>query len=280
MRRTIIVAFLFATVSSAQSQKPVFEVSTVKPSAVLGPINSSPGRFIAAGSSLKGLVTYAYRMKDYQVLGGPSWMSTDRWEIQATVPDGVVVPRPTNMEELEKALRTPDAIALMLQSLLEERFKLKMHLETKDLPIYELTVAKGGPKLTLADDQRPIVFGTAPALPERLPNGLPVLTRGGYSIRGGPSRLFQGRAIAIWQLINVLYVDLDRPVVDKTNLKGLYDVKFEWAPQNLQAAPETAPAGASLLTTAIQEQLGLKLESTKGPVEVIVVDSAQKPSGN
>jgi len=282
MRRAIIFACLFATVSSAQSQRPAFEVATIKPSAIIGPIDSSPGRFIAAGQPLKGLLTYAYRMKDYQVFGGPNWMSTDRWEIQATVPAGVIVPRPKNMEELEKALRSPDPVALMLQSLLEERFQLKMHLDTRELPIYELTVAKGGPKLTLADDQSPIVFGTAPVPPQRLPNGLPALTRGGYSVRGGGggNRLFQGRAIALWQLVNILVGDLGRPVIDKTNLKGLYDVKLEWAPQNLQAGPEAAPAGASLLTTAIQEQLGLKLESTKGPIEVIVVDNAQKPSEN
>jgi uncharacterized protein (TIGR03435 family) len=282
MRHAIIVACLFAVVSSAQSQRPSFEVATIKPSSVIGPIDSSPGRFIAAGQPLKGLLTYAYRMKDYQIVGGPNWMSTDRWEIQAKVPDGVIVPRPKNMEELEKALRSPNPIALMLQSLLEERFQLKMHLDTRELPIYELAIAKGGPKLILADDQSPIVFGTEPVLPQRLPNGLPALERGGYNVRGGVGgkRSFQGRAIALWQLVNIFVGDLGRPVVDKTNLKGLYDVKFEWAPQNLQAVPEAAPALASLLSTAIQEQLGLKLESTKGPVEVIVVDSAQKPSEN
>jgi uncharacterized protein (TIGR03435 family) len=81
-------------------------------------------------------------------------------------------------------------------------------------------------------------------------------------------------------VVNLLVNELGRPVVDKTGLTGLYDVKLEWAPETLQAVPENVPPGASRLTTAIQEQLGLKLESTKGLVEVIVVDSAQKPSEN
>jgi uncharacterized protein (TIGR03435 family) len=88
------------------------------------------------------------------------------------------------------------------------------------------------------------------------------------------------KSYSLLRIVNVLVNELGQPVVDKTNLKGLYDVRFEWAPENLQAAPENALPALPLPATAVQEQLGLKLESTRGPVEVIVVDGAQKPSEN
>jgi uncharacterized protein (TIGR03435 family) len=278
MRLAAFMVSLLAALSAGLAQKPAFEVASIKPSTVGGPITTPPGRFIAVGQSLKGLIEHAYRVRDYQILGGPGWMSSDRWEIQAKVPDGVIVPRASTMEELEKMLTTPDAVSVMLQSLLQERFQLTMHRENRELPIYELSIGRGGSKMTLAEDQTPIVFGPPPSGPPIITQAL---TRGGYSIRSRPDRRsFEGKAISLWRVVNLLVNELGRPVVDKTGLTGLYDVKLEWAPETLQAVPENVPPGASRLTTAIQEQLGLKLESTKGLVEVIVVDSAQKPSEN
>jgi uncharacterized protein (TIGR03435 family) len=120
MRLAIVIASLVVTLSPSQAQRPAFEVASVKPSTVIGPINTPPGRFIVVGQALKTLIGYAYRMRDYQIFAGPGWMSNDLWEIQAGVPEGAVVPRPSTMEELEKSLTTPDTIAVMLQSLLEE----------------------------------------------------------------------------------------------------------------------------------------------------------------
>jgi uncharacterized protein (TIGR03435 family) len=138
-----------------------------------------------------------------------------------------------------------------------------MHRESRELPIYELSVARGGPKMTLADDQTPPVLG----IPlERAPNGMPTLPRGSLGVSVGVDRrIMEDKAIPLWRMVNVLVNELGRPVVDKTNLKGLCDVRLEWAPENLQAAPENGLATAPLLTTAVQERLGLKLESTKGP---------------
>jgi uncharacterized protein (TIGR03435 family) len=216
MRMVIVFASLFVTLSSSQPQRPTFEVASIKPSTVIGPINTPPGRFIAVGQSLKTLIGYAYRMRDYQIFGGPGWMNTDRWEIQAKVPEGVIVPRPSTMEELEKSLTSPDPIALMLQSLLEERFQLKIHRETRELPMYEGSVSRRGVKMTLADDRSPLVFGPPP---ERPPNGMPALTRGSLSVRFGPDgRVMEGKAIPLWRVVNVLVNELGRPVIDKTNL--------------------------------------------------------------
>ena len=281
MRFVILVASFFVTLTSSQAQRPAFEVASLKPSAVVGPINTTPGRFIAVGQSLKALIGFAYRKRAYQIFGGPEWMSADRWEIQAKVPEGVVVSQPSTMEELEKSLTTPDAIALMLQSLLQDRFQLKIHHETRELPIYVLAVAPGSPKIIFSEDQTPLVFGGGGTPLERLPNGMPVLTRGSFSIRSRTDRrIMEGKAIPMSRIVNLLVNELGRPVVDKTNLKGLYDVRLEWAPENLRADPENGAPVAPMLTTALQEQLGLKLDSTKGPVEVIVVDGAQKPAEN
>lgn len=275
----ILIALVIGTLALGQAQRPTFEVATVKPTKISGPVNSPPGRYIATGSPLKALIGYAYAMRDFQIFGGPNWISTDLWEIQAKIPDGVVIPRPSTMEEFEKALATPGPDKLMLQSLLEERFQLRIRRETRELPIYELTVASGGLKMTLAADQSPLVFGP---LPELSPGGRPALIRGSLGIRSSPDRrVMEAKAIPLSQLVlSVLMREVGRPVIDRTGLKGLYDMKLEWTPENLQAGAQNGLLAAPLLTTALQEQLGLRLESTRGPVEVLVVESAEKPSEN
>src|SRR5436853_7296898 len=117
--------------SQAPAQKPSFEVASVKPSTRRGPINTPPGgRFIAVGQSLRILIGYAYRLRDFQVIGGPAWMDNDLWEIQAKAEEGTVVPRPPT-RTVADAMKI-DTTALMLQSLLEERFKLKLHRKTRE----------------------------------------------------------------------------------------------------------------------------------------------------
>jgi uncharacterized protein (TIGR03435 family) len=263
--------------------KPSFEVASIKPTTARGPVNTSPGgEYVAAGQPLKALIALSHRIRGFQVLGGPAWVGTDLWEIQAKAPEGRVPARST-----QRDLNKPDVMDLMLQSLLEDRFQLKLHQETRQLPVYELVVAKGGPKLTLSENQGPILPRDPSAPIRRQPNGLPEMIRGMYSIGGFGTvpggRKFEGKAIALSALINQLIGMMNRPIIDKTNLTGLYDIKLEWIPDNLQATPGGPPAPDSegpTLTTAIQEQLGLRLESTKGPVEVIVIDSVQRPTEN
>ena len=312
MRRIPVVLSLVAVASAAvylparQSvQKATFEVASIKSvaSGRRGPINTSPGGlFVAAGQPLQGLITYAYRVRDYQIIGGPTWINLELWEIQAKTPEGSVAPHPrvsrTRPEEMERLLNEPDVISLMLQSLLEERFRLKVHRETRELPIFEVVVAKGGPKLRLSEDQHPVdpVDGQRPPLPP-LANGLPVLQPGSYRISRKPngSMRFAAKGLPLWTLINSLKSTLGRPVIDKTDLKGLYDYELEWAMDPVQVPPSAGdsptgsngglppagdPSSGPDLATALQEQLGLRLVPAKGPVEVMVIDSVQKPTVN
>ena len=274
-----LFGFAIATISWAQTpltKKPAFEVASIKlntaseGNAGLG--DQPGGRFVASRIFLRRVIQYAYR-DNQQFLGGPDWLDTDRWDIEAKAPEGTVPGRnnPINVA-------VPDTIALMLQSLLEDRFKLKAHRETRELPVYELTVAKGGAKVRLSEDQ------TTPAA---LVGG--GAQRGAVLPRGG-IRLGRNDMEAQAQPISLLAAALGvltagRPVLDKTGLKGLYDIKLQWtpdpglmAPVNPGAAP-TVPAGPSLFS-ALEEQLGLKLESSRGRLPVLVIDSIDRPVRN
>src|SRR5207249_420833 len=218
-----------------------------------------------------------------------------------------------------------DQMQLMLQSLLEDRFQLKVHSEKREVPTYNLVVAKNGPKMKLSEDQsRPIPQGTPPPPPCTPPSatdatagqrGIPPpfdprgpTPRGVTRMSGSPSggMTMTATAVPISTLVNMLQGWAGRPIIDKTDLKGLFDFKLQFSPEGLpnlptpfgpipgpgpgpgggpagNAGPTAPPALASdpapSLFTAIQE-LGLKLESTKGPVEVLVIDSVQKPTEN
>jgi len=210
---------------------------------------------------------------------------------------------------------------LMMQSLLEERFQLKAHKETRELPIYNLVVAKDGPKLKASADQTPSpLVASGPPQPcdpesaNRIPPALPPppppgggrggfpdissLPRGAMMMMMSPTGMtMAANGAAIGNLVNFLSQQVGRPIVDKTDLKALFDFKLTFSPEGIQTPfgglppPGGGPAPGGLNTTAnatdpnpslftaIQE-LGLRLESTKGPVEVLVVDSVQKPTEN
>ncbi len=273
--------------AQAPAQKPSFEWATVK-AGVAGDNQSRigveiDGRFLATNVTLKQVMHSAYFVHDYQILGGPSWIATDRWSIEAkTEPESIFLPRkPSDVPGA-------DPLALMVQSLIEELFQLKVHCGTGFFPIYELVVGKGGLKMQLAEDQTPRGSGRASETPPpRLPNGLPALTN--YASRWGftPNGMyFDSKAVPLDRLVRILVNVTNRAVIDKTGLTGLYDIKLEWTPDNLQAPflptsdraqVPASPAGPSLMT-AIEEQLGLQLLSASGGrVEVIVIDSVQKP---
>jgi uncharacterized protein (TIGR03435 family) len=164
----------------------------------------------------------------------------------------------------------------MLQSLLEDRFQLKMHREMREEPVYELTVAKNGSKMKLSSDQSSSETLAVPTTVDAIPRGR-IMTRG---------TTLAGNAVPVAPLVAILSDIARRPIINKTGLSGLYDFKLEWSPELMQGAgangqPPPSPnnAGPSLFT-ALQEQLGLKLESAKEPVEVLVIDSVQRPSEN
>ena len=265
-------------VQAGGAVRPAFEVASIKRSSSDGRImirNSPGGRFSTQGTPLRLLIGNAYRVRDSQISGGPSWMSSDRWDIEAKAESGADL--------------TPGQVQLMLQSLLADRFQLKLHSETRELPIYELMVAKNGPKLKAVPPPERPAPGAAPLAP--VPGG--PMPAGGFRIGRGE---MEAAAVPLATLIQALSQQLGRMIVDKTGLTGTFDIKLTWTPDPGQtlggpfgagpvpggpeiAPPPADPNGPSLFT-ALQEQLGLRLESTKGPVDVLVIDSVERPSEN
>ena len=302
MRRLALpyLAFALAVPLFAQAppKKSAFEVVSVKPSAPAGgplTIGARGGRFTATNAPVKLIIQLAYQpangagMLPDQVIGGANWITTDRYDIEGK-PAGDT-----------RAMLLPQMWP-MVQSLLEVRFNLKAHPETRELPVYNLVVAKGGPKIKLSADQTPLPTNpdasplnpNAPALPATPPTprsnaGGSQTLRGTTQVNSSPSAAgavitVSGTAIPIEQLRRSLQSYAGRTVIDKTGLRGLFDVRLQFTQQPLSADPGGAPGGASLteaptLFTAV-EQLGLKLESAKGPVYVLVIDSIDKPSMN
>ena len=275
----IVIAIPILSQTPAE-KRPSFEVATIKPTdpGQRGTqINYQPsGRLVMRGITVLGMVTSAYNVRNFQVTGGPGWVSNDRWDIEARPEEGSIPPQAYPPDPTK-----PNPTALRLQSLLEERFQMKLHRETREQPIYELSIAKGGPKIKLNDDQTPY------RPPEKGAPPPPPVQRGQmsrYSMRIGRGSL-EAVAMDVSNIVQTLANQLGRPVVDKTGLKGLYDVKLTWTPDPAVQgpggpdAPPADPSGPSIFT-AIQEQLGLKLDAAKGPVEMIVIDSLQKPSEN
>jgi uncharacterized protein (TIGR03435 family) len=241
----------------AQSTPLSFEAATVKPAQNSGPmapvgIRGTPGgRLSTMNTTLKMLVTFAYNVRDGQVSGGPPWMDSDRFDIEAK----------------PETTATPDQVRLMMQTLLADRFNLKIHRESKEMNVYALTVAKGGPKMKLNDNQDDV----RPQM--RMSPGAISATAGTIELLLQPLSRFVGRN-----------------VVDKTGLTGRYDFELKWTPDpGMGFAGGPGPGGAGppppdpngpSLFTAIQEQLGLKLDAQKSAIDTIVIDSAGKPSEN
>jgi uncharacterized protein (TIGR03435 family) len=261
------VASLILVVSGMLAQTPVarpkfdeFEVASIKPtpSDFLGRWirMQSAHEFAARNHALHTLIAAAYNLSPRAIAGGPAWIDSDHYDIFAKTPNEV---RPNLDEQMA-----------MLRKLLAERFKLTFHREPRELSIYALTIAKNGPKLkesTLAPDAAPegpppLIFVVSPEL-VRLP----------------------GRYASMAELASVMQrAALDHPVVDQTGLAGRYDFDLEWAPDETQfggmLGKGTDDSTKPGLFAAMQQQLGLKLEATKGPVDVLVIDHAERPSEN
>jgi len=277
---------------------PSFEAASVKPyeqDRGLGPLRGGPGTSspgqLSGTASLKAVLMRAYALKEYQV-SGPGWIDAMRYEIAAKIPAGA----------------TRAQVALMLQSLLAERFRLATHRETRELAVYTLVVAKGGPKLKESGSDNPSPAEDATRFSPKLTkgaDGFPDMAKGetiprSYEVVVGGS---DGLMYKLWarretmeQLADRLSAQLNRPVVDSTDLKDRYDFALTWTMENGGAGvPRTGPppdmidmhsapilSDASLsIFTALQAQLGLKLEPRRRPLEMLIVDKAEKvPHGN
>jgi uncharacterized protein (TIGR03435 family) len=261
---------------------PKFDVSSIKPT------NSgedrSTIRITPDGTALRGvpalmLLRTAFNVETDRIIGAPSWATTNRYDIEAKV-------APEDAPKLEK-LKAEDRRAMLIP-LLAERFNLKYHHETREMPTYILTVAKGGTKLT-ASKPEPAADQPPPPLGGNAPKGID--TRGRMMM--SPGRI-ESQATSLDMLAHALAPQLGRSVFDKTGLTGRYDFTLQWTPDNAPPPMLGGPGGPGgsahvetatdappvSLFTAIQEQLGLKLESEKGNVDVIVIDHIDLPSPN
>jgi uncharacterized protein (TIGR03435 family) len=270
-------ALIFCDMSRGPGQDftvPAFEVASirrVRPNSDNRPqrFNLFP-QFTAQNSTLKDLFLLAYDVQDFQVSGGPAWFNSDRYDISAKMAGTPVPGRDAMMLQRRR-----------LQLLLQDRFKLAIHHETRELPVYELTVLKGGsrlraPSCTESDPKNP---GPAP--------GKTIMDYCGSS--GFFKGRFEASSATIGDLVKALANLLDRNVVDKTGISGTFRVVLIFATDDNTIRFPDAPIGvdnptandvAPNIFTAVQEQLGLRLESSRGPVEVMVIDHAEKPSEN
>jgi uncharacterized protein (TIGR03435 family) len=204
--------------------------------------------------TLRDLVIFAWRVNDFQVTGGPGWVDSDRYNIDAKT-EG---PPSFGQDYVSLQYRR-------LQTLLSDRFNLTIHRETKELPVYELTLAKGGPKLQ------------TPNCLQREPGDFTIAPGRYCGLVGGSmaSGRLQASGTTMANLARSLSHMLGRMVVDRTGITGEFDLRLTFAPDQ----PDVADPGPDIFI-AMQEQLGLKLESTKGPVEFLVIDHVEKPDAN
>jgi uncharacterized protein (TIGR03435 family) len=253
-------------------QQVAFEAASIKPN------KSNPdiyrmqvqpgGRLVVTNAPLRSMIRNAYRLQDFQIVGGPEWVDTDRFDVVATAAGD-----PTQQE-----------MTLMLRALLAERFQLRVHDETRELAIYGLTLGRSdgtlGPQIGKASfDCASFRTSTTPAPPaSRGPNEF------NCGIRMAPGSL-TGRGSSMTALAMNLSIWVNRVVLDRTGLTGDFDLDLHWTPDQLPPGfpppgivmPPVDPNGPSIFT-ALQEQLGLKLESARGPVEVLVIDHAERPT--
>lgn len=241
-----------AQATYAQTSVPGFDVATIRPT---GPssdghthINYPPGdRFSTSNITVLNLMQWAYGMPERQILDGPQWLGSTRFDIQAKADSG------DQGGDKFKGLtgeQDRDLKRRMVQALLADRFQLKLHQETRTLPAYDLTLAKGGSKLQRSKSN-------------------------GQSFSVGSTH-FNGEGLTMSIIAEQLSKITGRVVVDKTNLAGRYDLKLEWSADDAPAADNSAPS----LFTAIQEELGLKLEAAKEPIPVLVIDHVDLPTAN
>lgn len=226
-----------------------FQVATIKPSLPeeTRTMQIQGNRFATTDTSLVDLLKYAYGLQEQEIVGGPKWLKTQKFDL---VGDPETQARPSS-DEFKK----------MVQNLLADRFHLTAHRETRDLSIFEIVVAKSGPKLTRST---------------RPPDGPPTV---GYS----PGELAVGNATIADLATFLQRFVTDRPVFDGTGITGKYDLSLRWTPDDAQTEPGHEAADNNTFPgffTAIQEQLGLKLQEEKRPAQVFVIDHLDMPSEN
>ncbi|HXE08589.1 MAG TPA: TIGR03435 family protein [Acidobacteriaceae bacterium] len=245
--------------ASALPAKPLaFEVVTIKPDTngrgwALQP---TPDGYRGVNISLYKLVQEAYGIFDSKlVLGGPAWIDSEKFDLEAKF-DPAAVPSAKDLNYRQRAD--------MLRAVLADRFQLKVHFVKKDFPAYNLVVAEGGPKLTETPPDKVAMTVSGPSCLHK---------RGGVGLE-------QLEGCTMGALADSLRYPSGRTVIDKTGLTGRYSFELHWTPDNTPADSPLADSSAPSIFTAVQEQLGLKLSPSTAPLDVLVIDSASRPSEN
>jgi uncharacterized protein (TIGR03435 family) len=267
----LLICLVLLTRAALLAQSSTFEVASIRRNVstnaqgagLAGP--QPGGRFMAVGVTLRRLVAGAY--DDLQVLGGPAWIDSDRFDINARASSDA----------------PPSEIVRMVQSLLTDRFKLVLHTDRREMPVYVLRSARNdrrlGPNLRQSDAK--CAQEARNYVPQLAPGPPPC---GDYRLG---ARALTARGMTMPRLAGLLRDRVGRPVIDRTDLTAVYDLELQWSsdlglqqsPPGSAGASELTPDGVSLFT-ALQEQLGLKLDATRGPVDVIVIDGAEPPTSN
>jgi uncharacterized protein (TIGR03435 family) len=290
VRPTIcLVLGLSLLAPTAPAQSPAFEVASVKPNKSGtterggGP---QPGRFVRTNVTLRRLIQMAYSQRAFdrrEIAGGPSWIDSERFDIEARFGDSA-----GNLGKLHlpDGKGSPGLAYLMVRTLLAERFKLIVHSETRERPVYALVMARRdrrlGPQLQRSAVDCNVVVAEIvrmgrPVVPPDPEKGPPC------SVGGRPGYLI-GNTVTMAQLGDVISPYVNRVVIDRTRLAGNFDVKLGWMPAPGERSESEAfdhgepPAEAASIFTALQEQLGLKLEATRAPVDVLVIDRVDRPT--
>ena len=278
LANAIFATVIFAQAPDAIATRPAFEVASIKPDRSgetrITFLFSPGGRLIVRNAPLRFLITMAYRVKDFQISGAPAWFESERFDVET---------------KAEKAA-TPDEMLPMLRALLADRFQLTLRAETRELPVYRLVATKNGPRLMEHQEGnclKPNAPEPPPALGESfaaMPCGRLIFLRPGHLIGGeihvsgynDAASSQPGRAVLNTTLTDSLSIRVGRSVIDETGLRGVYDIELQWTSD--ESGQDDSP-GPSILA-ALQEQLGLRLEPSKGPVEVLVIDHVERPSEN
>lgn len=259
--------FLSFVLTCLATHGQTFEAASIKPATPLGPLGmradvkggpgtSDPGLFTCTNCSLARVLADAYKIHDYD-FSGPGWLGSTRFDFLAKVPAGA----------------TKEECQAMIRNLLAERFKMAVHRETREMQVYELTVAKNGPRFKESTPKDPPKDDGPSGPLKRDGDGFPILPPGmSAAIIAGHARMQSEDQTMAW-FAERLSERLQTPVTDATGLAGKYDFVVSWA---WEEGPGAASAAAADLINALQSQLGLKVERTKGTVEVLVVDHIEK----
>jgi uncharacterized protein (TIGR03435 family) len=290
---SVLAPHASAYAGQGSSDTPAFEVASIKPNnsgdgRVM--MQNQPGRFTATNVTLKLMIRNSYQLQDFQISGGPDWISSAHFDIVAKIDAGdaaAMTPMAPGQGQ------GPNRLQLMIRSLLADRFKLAVHTETKDQPIYALVLARSdgrlGPSLKKSETDCAALMaarGRGPIAPPQPGAPMPC------GIRIGMGNMAVGGS-TLGQFANSLGMFVGRIVQDRTGLAGAYDINLTWTPDQMPQRPPGAPGDQPIrangvdidpngpsIFTAVQEQLGLKLDAQRGPVEMLVIDRAEKPVEN